>query len=204
MRKFVDRLGVAGWCALVLSGFALGSLGAPAPASAQNEVENPPDPYVHKVTNVALPENIPGFQRHRVVEFDAEGRDTGIIYRPTDRVGEITLYIYPRRGRSCEESFASSDAAVMQRGASVLTSEDVFSIEALSGARQISRSYIVEPGGYGSEHAELISFLYVACPANTDFMVKYRGSYPSAEAARNIGIEQKLFAGIDWATLSSR
>lgn len=199
MRKIVDRLRGLGWVALVFT-----SLGIAAPATAQTDVENPPDPYVHKATKVALPENIPGFTRQRVVEFDSEGSDTGIIYRPTDRGGEITLYVYPRREKSCEESFAGADAAIMQRGASVLTSENVFSINEFSGATQISRSYIVEASGYGFEHPELVSFLYVACPANGAYMVKYRGSYPSADAARNIGIEQKLFAGIDWASLSSR
>ncbi|UAB79058.1 hypothetical protein INR77_05045 [Erythrobacter sp. SCSIO 43205] len=199
MRRVFDRFGLAVWFALLLT-----SLGIASPASARTDVENAPDPYVHKATNVALPENIPGFRRHRVVEFDADGRDTGIVYRPTDRRGEITLYVYPRRGESCEESFAGADAAVMRRGASVLTSEDVFSMKEFTGATQISRSYIVEPSGYGFEHDELVSFLYVACPASSAYMVKYRGSYPSADAAKNIGIEQKLFAGIDWGTLSSR
>ena len=199
MRGMFDRLGVFGLVALVLTG-----LGMTAPANARTEIEKPPDPYVHTATRVALPENIDGFRRHRVVEFDPAGSDVGIVYRPTDRMGEITLYVYPRGGRSCESNFASSNAAVMRRGASVLTSEDVFSIKAFGRAEQISRSYIVEPGGFGFDHAELVSFLYVACPANSDFVVKYRGSYPSADAARNIGIEQKLFAGINWARLSSR
>ncbi len=178
------------------------ALGIATPAFAQREVENAPDPYVHRAVGVAFPEQVGSFERTKVVEFNADGSDAAIAYRPVDLVGEISLYVYPLRGQTCEEQFEGAHEAVMQRGASVLSQDTVFSIPAFSDATQFSRSYRIEAGGYGYDHAELISFLWVGCPVGSNSIVKYRGSYLASDAMEIIGIEQGFFADIDWSPLT--
>lgn len=178
------------------------SLGFPSPAAAQRDVENAPDPYVHKVAGVAFPLQAGGFERGRVVEFDPDGSDASVGYKPTDLAGEVTLYLYPLSGVSCADHFAGAHEAVMRRSASILAESPVFSIPAFHEATQLSRSYTVPAGGYGYDHPELISFLWVGCPADSDWIVKYRASFLATDAINLLGIEQRFFGALDWSNLT--
>ena len=190
---------------LALAGLAATlSLGLADPVAAQGEVENPSDPYVHKVVGIAFPEELNGFERGKVFEFDADGSDAAVAYGVSDLPGEITVYVYPHGGLTCAEQFARSDSAVTERGGEALNSEAVFSIPAFEDATQLSRSYRIEAGGYGYDHPELISFLWVGCPAGGNYIVKYRASFFASDAMKIFGIEQKLLGAIDWSPLLER
>lgn len=188
--------------AVALAGLvAMLSFGNSAPAAAQREVENAADPYLHKGVGVAFPQKADGFERKRIVEFDDDGNNAAIGYTPADLAGEISIYLYPLGGLSCAEQFAGAHEAVMRRNAAVLGKDPIFSIPSFHDATQLSRSYTIPAGGYGYEHPELVSFLWVGCPAGGDWIVKYRASFLASDAVRLFGIEQRLFGALNWSSL---
>lgn len=180
--------------AAILSGLA-------APTVAQGEVENPPDPYIHKVAQIAFPAQAGDFIRGRVVEFDESGSDASVGYRPQDMPGEMSIYVYPLAGSSCRDQFEGADAPILDRGGTVREADAGLAITRFAGLTQYSRSYTIEPGGYGFAHPELVSFLWVGCPPGDEWVVKYRGSFVAGDAERATGIEDRLFSQIDWSRL---
>lgn len=88
-------------------------------AAAQNEVENPPDPYVHKAVGVAFPAVLGGFTLGRVVEFDEGGNDASVGYSPDGMPGEISLYVYPLGRSSCRDQFDGANSPILSRGGTV-------------------------------------------------------------------------------------
>jgi len=177
-------------------------IGVAAPAMAQGEVENAPDPYVHKAWGVEFPAQVEGFSRGRVVEFDDTGSDASVGYSPEGMPGEISLYVYPLGGSSCRDQFDGAHTPIMERGGTVKESDARISISGFGGMTQYSRSYTIEPGGYGFDHPELISYLWVGCRPGAEWVVKYRGSFFASDAERIAGIENRLFSQIDWSSLT--
>lgn len=177
-------------------------MGLCAPVAAQNEVENPPDPYVHKVVGVAFPAVLGGFTRGRVVEFDESGSDASVGYSPDGMPGEISLYVYPLSGSTCRDQFDGANGPILNRGGTVKEEDAGLSMAGFDGMTQYSRSYTIEPGGYGFDHPELASFLWVGCRPGSDWVVKYRGSFFASDADRIGNIANRLFAQIDWSSLT--
>ncbi|OBV11326.1 hypothetical protein [Erythrobacter dokdonensis] len=180
-------------------------LAAAAPALAQREVTDAADPYVHRAVGVAFPLAPADFRRGRVVEFNEEGGDAGVGYAPLGQPGEMTLYVYPGTGGECSDWFRDADDAILQRGNVTRRNFDSpIRFEGFAGLPQLSASYAVQAGAYGFDHPDLVSYLWVGCVADGDWIVKYRGSFPASEEAGAIGIAESLFAAIDWAPMLKR
>lgn len=188
--------------AAALAMAALGVGGAPYLA-AQQTIENAPDPYVHKRAGVAFPLAAGPFERGRVVEYDETGADASVGYTPSWMAGEISLYLYPLGGLSCAEHFDGASEAVTARGGTIALSDAGVTMPGFTGAAQLSRSFAIAPGGYGFDHGELVSVLWVGCPAGGDWIVKYRGSFLAEDADAIYGVSQVLFTSIDWGALTS-
>jgi hypothetical protein len=73
------------------------------------------------------------------------------------------------------------------------------SMAGFDGMTQYSRSYMIEPGGYGFDHPELVSYLWVGCRPGSEWIVKYRGSFFASDAERIGNVANRLFAQIDWS-----
>lgn len=172
-------------------------------ALAQGEVVNAPDPYVHKGVPVAFPKQAGEFERFRVTEFNKEGTDVGFGYSVPDMPGEITLYLYPVRGSSCQEEFDGARIAVEQRNAKRVEKAPAIVMPGFPGATQKSAQFAVPEDGYGFDHPKLASFLWLGCMADGEWLVKYRGSFYERDADRIGGIAQRLFAQIDWSPLGA-
>lgn len=187
-----------------LIALALSVVGITSPALAQGEVANAPDPYVHPQTGVAFPQTLNDIERGGVYTFDEASSNIGIGYLPSNHAGEITIYLYPKTREGCQAEFDGAHAAIMDRRGSVIRQSDVFSIPAFRDAQQFSRSYRIEAGGYGNDHPELMSFLWVGCPAGSPWIVKYRASFPMNAIPQAYGIESRFLGGIDWSGMFAR
>lgn len=177
----------------------------PDVANAQaTRVENPPDPYVHKVAGVEFPAKVGAFKRGRVTEFNEDGSDAAVGYSMDGMASEITIYVYPYAGRSCDEAYVSSQDAITSRGSRALARDAGLNMPGFALARQQSSSYDVAPGGYGFDHAALVSYLWVGCVPGGEWLVKYRGSYLKSDEAKVSGLAQRLFSQIDWRPLAPR
>lgn len=56
-------------------------LAASAPALAQTDIVDAPDPFVHAATGVRFPASSGDVRRQRVVRYDDEGYDASVGYR---------------------------------------------------------------------------------------------------------------------------
>lgn len=179
---------------------------APAPAHAQREVtETAGDPFVHRQAGVRFPATIGGFRRGRVFEFDGDGRDASVGYKPPAMPGEMTVYVYPRNGSECWSLFNSADQAVMNREGTTRRDEDrSLKLLAGGGSEQISARYTVPAGAMGAPHPELVSYLWVGCPSGSDWVVKYRGSFEVKNESEATRLSEALFAAIDWTPVLAK
>lgn len=187
-----------------LIALTVSALGLAGPAVAQGEVANAPDPYVHAPTGVTFPGALGDIERGTVYTFDEAGSNIGIGYLPRDHAGQITVYLYPKAAEGCEAEFEGAHEAIVNRSGSVVRASDALSIPAFRDAQQFSRSYRIEAGGYGSDHPELMSFLWVGCPAGSPWIVKYRASFPMSDVQQAYGIESRFLGGIDWSGMFAR
>jgi hypothetical protein len=180
-------------------------LAAAAPALAQAEVTNAPDPYLHRGTGVQFPAVAGPFRRGRVNEFNAQGTDVGIGYKAPVRGNDMTVYIYPGSVEACKKLFDSAVYAVRDR-AGVSPRKDAVPLRLLAKgiAEQHSATFTIPPGGYGSGHPELVSYVWVGCTADNKWAVKYRGSFLATDEAEAGGFADELFAAIDWSPLIGR
>lgn len=181
------------------------ALAAAAPAQAQTELHDAPDPFVHRGAAVAFPREVDTFRRGRIIEYDAEGTDASIGYKPLAQRGEMTVYIYPALGEPCVAWFNDADRALMNRPGAARASEPApMRLLAENVPDQISGRYAIPAGAYGSDHPDLVSFLWVGCMPGGQWVVKYRGSFEADEAERAEGLAEQLFAAIDWTPLLRR
>jgi hypothetical protein len=182
-----------------------------APALAQTEVKNPPDPYIHKAVGIAFPARLTEFVRSRVVEYSEDGADASVGYGALGIPGEMTLYVYPGDEDTCNAWFQGADAAVTKRSGTARRPAAP-ALKLLPRApleAQQSATYTVPPGGYGFDHPELVSYLWVGCLAGPKaganrWVVKYRGSFFATDEAKAAALAERLFAAIDWSPLTGK
>ena len=179
-------------------------VGAGSPVVAQGVVANAPDPYVHKGVAVEFPETAGEFERHKVTEFNADGTDVGIGYSIAGLPGEITLYLYPARGVSCQDEFDGAKIAIERRNGKLVKNAPELTIPGFPGATQKSAQFSVKQNGYGFEHPKLISFLWVGCMADGKWLAKYRGSFFDRDTGKLDGVAERLFSQIDWSALTAQ
>lgn len=186
-----------------LAAVTLALLASAAPAAAQREVTGAPDPYLHREAGIAFPATIAGFQRGRVFEYDANGADASVGYKPSEQKGEMTVYVYPAGDQTCSFWFEDADRVVTSRP-DVIRRNTVAAMRLGPAAmtQQFSASYTLPPGTYGFDHPELVSFLWVGCAADGRWVVKYRGSFEARDAGNAEGLAERLFAAIDWSPLT--
>ncbi len=186
------------WLAAAVAVFSLTLAG---PVLAQQEVRNPPDPYVHAATGIAFPVKLGDFTRGRVAEYDAGRRDVSVNYHQTvaNSPTTFTLYLYPAQG-ACADEFAGALAAIGEyEGVRRLDEERTATMPGFDGAEQHFARFLIPPGTYGFDHPQLMSEAWLACAANGRWLVKLRGSYEARHADAAQALADQLLAEIDWA-----
>lgn len=178
---------------------------AAVPAQAQTDVTNAPDPYVHSAAGVRFPAAAGVFRRGRVVHYDAKGYDASVGYQIDGMAGEMTLYVYPDDGETCRSWFDGADNAVMKRGTSV-RDEGAAPLKLFPGVgvEQYSARYTIPASSLDYDNAEIASVLWVGCRKDArgdGWVIKYRGSFLAADAAKSEAMVKQLFALIDWSPL---
>lgn len=176
-----------------------------APAQAQTEVRNAPDPYVHAGTGVRFPAAAGNFRRGRVIHYEDNGYDASVGYAIEGRPGEMTLYVYPDSGDTCRGWFNGADDAVLRRGGFTrLADAAPFKLFAGSGIEQYTARYDAAEGALGEGVPAVVSYLWVGCRKDTagnGWVMKYRGSFFKEDAPKIEELTRQLFAVIDWSPL---
>ncbi len=186
------------WRALLALCIAL----APNAAAAQTRVENPGDLYVHKAVGVEFPLQIEKYIRAGVIEYDQDGSDASIGYIYEGVHSEFTLYIYPSRGETCIDQFASANEAIRRRVGSAPSEQDPEHLfPAFTDLEQYQARYDIPSSYYGPEHPDMVSYLWVGCTPGDQWIVKYRGSFPLELEPTAEALAEGLFARIDWTPL---
>ena len=151
-----------------------------APALAQRDVTDAPDPWVHAATKTPFPAKVGDFQRTRIIEYSADGRDASAAYRLDrgDQWVNVTLYVYP----------AYPDMTFSQ-----VYDDARSNIDKYRGATLVSSALVAPPSGRGKPTAmlghyslpagamrdalpALNSDIYLYCPPSGDWLVKYRAT----------------------------
>ena len=185
---------------MVMGALAGISLGIAVPALAQQDVPNPPDPYVHAQTGAAFPAKAGPWSRTRVTEYQDGGIDisAGYALRNHPRMVVVTLYVYPRY-ESCDAEFAATLEPIDEytdRRLGVDRGDERFA--PFGDTEQRLARFSVPPGAYGFDHPRLITDAWLACPAGEEWLVKMRASY---EAAEDEALIRRLIERLDWSSL---
>jgi hypothetical protein len=173
-----------------------------APALGQQEVADPPDPWLHAATLAPFPAEVAGFRRGRVIEYSADGRDASVGYhlaRGDDRL-TVTLYVYPTiAGRTCGQVFDAAKADVAQYQGAWLIGERR---EAPPGGGDSGGNgawfarYSIPAGAMAASIPEVWSDVYLYCPAGGEWLVKYRATWDAdVDFSEDIA---RLIHAIEW------
>jgi hypothetical protein len=173
---------------------------APAPLAAQQDVPNPPDPWVHAGTGTSFPAALAGFRRGRVVEYTEDGRDASVGYsiaRGDDRL-TVTLYVYPViEGLDCRQTFEDAKASVAKhQGAWLVGQRRESSPRGAGPNRAWFARYTLPAGSMAATIPESWSDVYLYCPTGGEWLVKYRATW-NAEVDFSDDIAG-LIRAIDW------
>jgi hypothetical protein len=179
----------------------------PLAASAQRRVEDAPDPYLHRGTGFVLPAEVGPFKRTSVVEYDADGSDASAGYElfvAGKSEAIVTVYVYPPGGAlgatsdaRCDSAFAGGRASITARFADARPLGDGTPPAPDPDARLTGRyagytltADLFTPGGKVASH------LYLYCPPDSRWQVKYRVSTP-AETPHQAEVEA-LMRALAW------
>jgi hypothetical protein len=173
---------------------------ASKPASAQREVGHPADPWVHEATGTRFPATVGAFQRGRVIEYSPDGRDASAAYHLTRGGAQltVTLYVYPTiAALDCEETFEDAKRSIESYRGSRAVFEGFDPPPSGRGAGMARQArYLIPAGAINSAIPEVLTELYLYCPAGHEWLVKYRASWDAdADFAPDI---DALMETIEW------
>lgn len=171
---------------------ASSGLAQPAPIVQQS------GPYMHRFSGTEFPEELEGFRRVNIRQYDATGRDVGVNYERADATGLIylTAYVYPsakgrraaQREELCRENHRESSSAIAERfpGARIVSEGPAPAIQearpelALKSKHQFRTSF---NGVEQDVQSELTLYCYVA----EKWQLKYRVSAPVGANLDSVG-----------------
>ena len=155
------------------------------PVAAQTLIDSPEGPWSHVDTGLQFPAMIGEFERGQIVEYDDAGRDASVGYHYIDDNGRltVTLYTYPNWPElTCAQIFDDTSNVVLKyRGIRKLSEGKKASPDGSVENAAHLRRYAIPEGSAGPDIPELISDLYLFCPASGKWLVKYRASWTGSE-----------------------
>jgi hypothetical protein len=176
-------------------------------ANAQSRVESPPDPYVHRGTGFAMPAKVGDFVRGTVTEYNAEASDAGANYDlivDGQSVATVTVYVYPPASLGnpagadgCKASFDGAKQAIVERFPDARLQRDE-TLPAPDPDAQVTGAHAAYTlrGDFFSPGGEIMSDIYLYCPGDASWHVKYRVSAP-ADTPRNAEVKAFMNA-LEW------
>ena len=170
------------------------------PAAAQQDVVNPPDPWVHAATGARFPAVVGPFQRGRVTEFSQDGHDAAIGYSMV-RGGDqatVTLYVYPAiDGLDCAATYEDAKASIARYDGAEVVSQSLERAPGGEGAPVAHHArYFVPAGSMAAQLPAVRSDLYLYCPPGDRWLVKYRATWAAeADFANDV---ETLLHSIEW------
>lgn len=186
-------------------------LAAAAPAVAQTEVRDAPDPYVHRGTGLAFPDRLEGFRRDAIIEHDGKSGDVSIDYWVEGATPMlIGILLNKGDGGSCADWFEAIGAAVVQeKGVIRDTDSAPFVLLPEAAFQQFSATYTLPARTLDTDHPELAKPQLIACPLAKAgrapaWVVHYSATLRAADAPHAEALARQLFAAIDWSPLLGR
>lgn len=173
------------------------------PAQAQTEVTNAADPWVHSQTGTAFPEQLGVFERTQVVNYSADGSDSGVSYitYPGDSMLVATVFLYPMpEDHSCAEMFDRT-LLVLDRyeGGERLVEERRPGPAGGDRLTAYYARYRMSAGAVTENLDAADSIAYLHCPSKGDWVVQLFITTPSengTEAALSY-----LLGAIEWPAM---
>lgn len=163
--------------------FAL--LAAAPAAQASEELPNPQGIWSHEATETLFPRMIGAAERVRITDFDGEAQDVGVGYnmRTNDGTLILTLYVYPRKTDvSCQEEYDGGKTAIARyKGARLATESRAAAPDGSPEDGAYFARYALPAGSMRPDYPALVSDLYLYCPADNRWNVKYRASWNGSE-----------------------
>ena len=151
--------------------------------------------FVHPTAGVRFPEEVRGFVRTAITQFDDEGRDVAATYelKGSSRRFWATLYVYPvgSGARDLRDKFAGARGAVLEGEGVRLTSEGDFRAgEGLPGRYAAFAIRQPTPGGVVLLHSYLVLFSW------RDWWVKWRISFSATDDPEHIQSAMSLIQAL--------
>ncbi|MBD3730313.1 MAG: hypothetical protein IE933_11465 [Sphingomonadales bacterium] len=157
-----------------------------APLAAQTKLENPDGPWTHPASGTVFPLMLGDAERMSVTAYDEQQTDVSAGYSLRSDKGAmvLTIYVYPvPEGMTCADLYAEAQSAINRYSKAQLLSEG--SAPSPSGATPDSAKrarYMIPAGSIQPDIPQLVSDLYLSCPSDTGFAVKYRASWNGSAA----------------------
>ncbi|MGI8785855.1 MAG: hypothetical protein ACR2L2_19645 [Acidobacteriota bacterium] len=155
--------------------------------------------YVHPASRIRFPKNIGGFQRERVIRYDAKGLDVSAAYNCLNALHPMaaTVYVYPApslvsigsspevvasaRARLTENEFEHRKQEILHAhpGGRLVEQRDTVRVE--TGQSYSGKLAIFEyEGVFAGSRVPIRSHLYLFCYVGGKWTVKYRFTHPKA------------------------
>nr|WP_137676391.1 hypothetical protein [Parerythrobacter lutipelagi] len=158
---------------------------AASPLSAQQRIENPAGVWTHKGTETAFPRMLSSAERTSITEYDPNGSDASTGYSYSDENGTLvlTIYVYPVIEEfTCLQTYQDAKRSIEQYdGAELRAETNVESPGGALGEAAYFGRYRIPAGAMRADYPELISDLYLYCPPDSEWLVKYRASWNGSE-----------------------
>ena len=150
-------------------------------AGAQERLENPEGDWVHSATNTHFPREIGAAERTSITAFTSDQSNVAVGYAYDNEEGSLTFttYVYPViTGMNCRETYEDSKAAIEQyKGAKLVGEANSTNAGANEDGRGYYGRYTIPEGSLRESSPEMISDVYLYCPVNSGYLVKYRASW---------------------------
>lgn len=167
-------------------------------ATAQRDVENAPDPWIHQAIGAAFPAKLGEFTRGSIREYSEDGRDASAAYSLARQDGNVTvtIYVFPSQGETCDQQYEGAKQNISAYpGARLVGEEPANTPDGTGEAAARTALYELPAGSMHPNLPALRSELYLFCPAGSEWMVKGRASWSGKDRIPPIAA---LMKSVNW------
>ncbi|WP_150126952.1 hypothetical protein [Sphingomonas panacis] len=163
-------------------------------ATAQTEVPDAPDPYIHAQTGMRFPAQVGPFERHEVVRYNTDGSDTGVGYQLIQsgrKIGYVSMFVYPEpalgkdqsRQQACRDLFAGIKQDILKHepDAKVLTEGDISAPSPHVRKRGLHATLSGGSAMFDGREQRVIEQASLFCHVGERWLVSYRVTWPEGE-----------------------
>lgn len=187
----------------ILSAALLGLMAVvPQQLAAQQSVANPDGIWRHQGSGAIFPRFIGSAERNSITEFNAEGTDASAGYSLNNDSGVLilTIYVYPTLDNlTCRQNFDDSKRAIDQYDGVDMRDEGMLpNPSGRTDQVAYHARYFIPAGAVRPDYPALWSDLYLHCPKNSGWLVKYRASWTGTK--EDFPDIPKLLRQVEWGS----